>query len=138
MQQMTEGFSASGVAILLLTLALTLMFRGSVWLISRKYAVVTFIVHSLLFGVVIWNARHDVFGVAVVVLVYLFIVYIIYYKYTMKESFLKQIKVPLLTEKNRKEKLPAGWLFIYMPHALFICMSVLFILIYIYPGTAKM
>jgi hypothetical protein len=109
------------------------MMARSVWLISWKYLAALFIVYSACFAMAISAYHESVSDVAMFVYGYLFVGYVIYYKYTMGEGALDPIRPALLIKKSRKEKLPGAWLFIYMPHALFFILIVWIVLIYVLP-----
>jgi hypothetical protein len=109
------------------------MLWRSVWLISWKYAVATVIVLAVCFGLIIIAYHDSASGVGVLIYAYLFMAYVIYYKYMMREKFLKPIRSWLLIEKNRNQKLQLAWLFIYMPHTLFFVMIIWIILISVFP-----
>lgn len=110
------------------------MMARSVWLISWKYVVAIFTVFSACFAMAITAFHESVGDVAMFVYGYLFVAYVIYYKFMMREVALKPIRPALLIEKSRKENLPAAWLFIYMPHVLFLIMIVWIIFVYVFPA----
>lgn len=107
------------------------MMARSIWLISWKYVVALFIVFSTCFAMAISAYHESVGDVVMFVYGYLFVAYVIYYKYMMREVALKPIRPVLLISKSRNKKMPMAWLFIYMPYALFVMMIIWIVFVYV-------
>ena len=93
----------------------------SVWLISWKYLVALFgalVCNAILF-LSLSSGADDIEVYLGVILVHLGLAYALYDKFVMREVFLKPIIPALLIEKIRRERLPFGWIFLYIPHLLF-------------------
>ncbi len=123
------GSDAYAVFYVAIWLALIAAVARSVWLISWKYLAALY--GALALNLVLLSAYIDeVTGYFLAVFVHLGLAYVFYYKFVMREVFLKPVVPALLIEKSRREDLPFGRAFIYIPHLLFAAVIVWFVIAY--------
>ena len=115
-----------GIAHIVFFLVLFGAIYRAVWLISWKYLVALFagLVFDAIFFLSLSSGADDIEVYLLVILVHLGLAYMFYYKFVMREEFLKPVIPALLIEKSRHEDLPFGRVFLYLPHVLFVVMII--------------
>jgi hypothetical protein len=126
---MTTAYS---VSVIVLWIAIVVMAAQSVWLRSWKYLLAmqfTLIIAGL---IAVFNAK-SITSAILIFVIHIGLLYVFYYKYVMKDPFLKGVKPELLIAECRRGKYPFSWLFCYTPHAIFGIIVVLSFVVYIWP-----
>lgn len=132
------GMSYYGIAYIVFFVVFIGAIHRSVWLISWKYLAGLFaaVMFNAIFVLWLSSGMDEFDGYLVVILVHVFLAYFLYYKFVMREVCLKPVVPALLIEKNRHEKLPFGWVFLYIPYFLFAVIIVWTFIKYVIPAFA--
>lgn len=132
------GMSYYSIAYIVFFLVFLGAIYRSVWLKSWKYLLALF--GALVFNAIFFLSRSSdenfIEVCLLVICVHLGLAYALYYKFVMREVFLKPVIPALLIKMSRRETLPFGWICLYLPHFLFVVVIVWTFIRYVVPAFA--